>query len=108
VAKDVFLHNIVPSLVRMVADNSLPHSEITHLITLLGNLAHNEPGYVIKQGGLTVCIDWSLRMLREKKINRAYLDQIYCFFELMSYKIKSVPTNYNFVNFSTKLEQPNI
>jgi len=90
----------------MADDHRLPHGDISHLMTLICNLACNDLGYIVKWGGLKVCIDWSLRMLREKKINRAYLDQIYYFFEMMSLNIAKIPNNYNFVTFPIILEQP--
>ncbi len=63
-AKEIFEQEILQSLVQMIDDNSLPHSEISFLVTLMGNLAHNDPAPIIKQGGMKACFDWSLRMLR--------------------------------------------
>jgi hypothetical protein len=64
VAKEIFEQEILQGLIEMIEDKSLPHSEVSFLVTLMGNLAQNEPGPIIKQGGMKACIDWSLRMLR--------------------------------------------
>lgn len=87
VAKEIFEQEIVDNLVVMVDDKSLPHSEISFLVTLMGNLALNDAKIVIQKGALRACIDWSLRILKESKVNRAYLDQIYTFFRLLCYHV---------------------
>jgi hypothetical protein len=64
VAQEIFNQEILENVIEMIADHTIPHSEISFLVTMIGNLAHNDIGPVVKKGGLKVCIDWSWRMLR--------------------------------------------
>lgn len=64
VGEEILEQNILHNIIYMVTDEKIPHNEVSYLVTLVGNLFTVNPGAVIKAGGITVCIDWSLRMLR--------------------------------------------
>ncbi len=62
---------------------------------------------MLKRGAFTVCVSWSLRMLKEQKLNRSYLSQLYDVFDIIAKNSRAIPKNYNFVTIYLILEQPN-
>lgn len=72
-------------------------------MTLIGNLAIYDIVSVVKNGGFAAFSEWSLRILKEKKINRSYLEQIYSFFRFFADKIKFISINRSVVLISCDL-----